>query len=101
MAGPPTPPSGAEVRADLARGRRALRRRRAGQLVAGAAVAVAAGTTAFTLASPGAAPVRRADPPAAPGGTPPAASHPAQPQGDTLGEVPEGWGVRGADASSC
>ena len=100
MAGPLTTPSGTEVRADLARGRRALRRRRAGQLVAGAAVAVAAGTTAFTLASPGAAPVRRVNPPAAQGVTQLVAYHGAQPEGYTLDKVPAGWEVQGVDAYS-
>src|SRR2546430_16943675 len=91
MAGPLTTPSGAEVRADLARGRRALRRRRAGQLVAGAAVAVAPGTTAFTLASPGAAPVRRGDPRPPPGPRPPPAA-PRRPPGG--GARPQGAGGR-------
>jgi hypothetical protein len=98
MAGPHSTTSTAQVRADLARGRRALRRRRAGQLVAGAAVAVAAGTTAFALASPGAAPVQRVNPPAAQGATQLVAYQGPQPEGYTLDKVPEGWEVQGVNA---
>jgi hypothetical protein len=100
MAGPLTTPSVAQVRGDLARGRRALRRRRAGQFVAGAAVAVAAGTTAFALGTSGTTPAR-VNPPAAQGVTQGVtqlvAYHGTQPEGYTLDKVPEGWEVQGVD----
>src|SRR5689334_16007898 len=91
IAGPLTPPSAAQVRADVARGRRALRRRRAGQALAGAALAAVAGVTAVALGTSGSTPARPIAGPASPGNaqslphvTRLVAYHGAQPPGYTL-----------------
>lgn len=105
IAGPVTAPSGETVAADLSRGRRALRRRRAGQVVTGSGLAVAV-AVALTV------PTGTGGGTPAPGGTstavadggaalPVAAKLVAytgdQPAGFSLDQVPEGWEVQGVD----
>jgi hypothetical protein len=97
IAGPVSPPTAEQADADVARGRRALRRRRAGQTIAGSAFGVAALVAAFTVAAAGTD--------AGPRG--PVADHPAtvtaarlvayrgvQPKGFTVDKVPDGWFVQ-------
>ncbi|MFY1698134.1 hypothetical protein [Solwaraspora sp. WMMA2101] len=105
IAGPVAPPTPTMLDADLARGRRALRRRRTAQLVTGSAVAVAAVLTA-ALALPAAVLDRPGD---GPGGDPGRVSTGGgaitqlvaytgeQPSGFTLDRVPDGWQVQGQD----
>ena len=104
IAGPVPPPSTEQVSADLARGRRALRRRRTVQTVCGSSFAVAALVAAFAVtatgdgAGPGA--------PTATGAGDRSASAPAvklvaykgaQPKGFTIDTVPEGYAVESGD----
>jgi hypothetical protein len=116
LAGTALPPPTSTVDADLARGRRALRRRRAGRYTAGAGLVVAA-VTAAALILPGA--FAGNDPATGNGtaqgtgsGTAQGAGNDAatsgarlvdytgkQPAAFTLDQVPEGWQVQGADDS--
>jgi hypothetical protein len=103
IAGPGAAPTTADVDADLARGRRALRRRRTLQATGGSAFAVAALVAAVSWATTGGAPT-------GPGG-PQAADRPAataaavqlvaykgeQPKGFTIDKVPDGWFVQDDD----
>jgi hypothetical protein len=100
IAGPVPAPSAAEADADLARGRRALRRRRTGQSIAGAAFGVAALVAGFSFAGAG-----------GDSGGPPTAGRPAvvagsvqlvaykgdQPKGFTIDKVPDGWFIQADD----
>ena len=101
IAGSPTAPSAATVDADLSRGRRALRRRRAGQTIAGSSFAVAA-MVAAALAVPGLSPESAPAPVTGNGistsvTTRLVAYTGKQPAGFTLDKVPDGWEVQGVD----
>lgn len=102
LAGPAQPPTAAQIEADLGRGRRALRRRRTTQTVAGSVLGVAALVTAFTLGNPAA---DTGSHPAAVGDRPSvgafskaalrlAAYKGVQPKGFTVDTVPDGWYVQ-------
>jgi hypothetical protein len=107
IAGPDAEPTREQVVADLARGQKALRRRRTLQAAAGSAFAVAA-VAAAVIAGTGASPAGTPSAPQA-GGERPATSAPqsvgtklvayqgAQPKGFTLDKVPDGWELQGAD----
>lgn len=102
IAGPPLPPTIQQLEADLTRGRRALRRRRAVQTVASAALAVAAMLVGFTFTRGAGAPDGRAVevPAAAPGATPATELMEyagEQPAGYTLKKVPSGYAVLSDD----
>jgi hypothetical protein len=102
IAGPATAPSAATVDADLARGRRALGRRRAAQLAAGSGL-VAAAVAAVALTLPGASPGHSTTTTTAGGHSAVATRLVAysgkQPAGFTLDEVPQNWEVQGVDKS--
>jgi hypothetical protein len=101
IAGPVVTPSESQVEADVARGRRALRRRRARQAVAGSAFAAVALATAVALGTSGLSPARHPGPPAASDtghATKLVAYTGEQPEGYTLDKVPDGWEVQGVDA---
>lgn len=107
IAGPDAEPTTAQVAADMARGRKALRRRRLLQAGSGSAFAAAALAAAVAFATTGGA---------APAGTAPLAQDasvtgtaPAsgvklvaytgeQPEGYTVDKVPDGWEIQGVDA---
>jgi hypothetical protein len=107
IAGPVAEPTREQVAADLARGQRALRRRRTSQVAGSCAFAVAA-LAAVIVATTGTGTAPKA-PEAA--GDRPSASAPQtavtklvayqgeQPKGFTLDQVPDGWELQGADAS--
>lgn len=108
IAGPITEPTPGQIEADLNRGRRALRRRRAAQSAAGSAFAVAAVAAVFAFTTAG-TPAATTRPEAAAPVTVPSASlaGPAielksytgkQPKGFKLDKVPAGWEVQGVDA---
>jgi hypothetical protein len=107
IAGPEVRVSAADVDADLARGRRALRRRRAA-LGTGASVFAVAAAAAVVVAStaPAAKPRQQVALPA-PTVAAPASVQPAklvayvgkQPAGYTIDKVPAGWEVQGVDAT--
>ncbi|WP_433794300.1 hypothetical protein [Actinoplanes sp. CA-252034] len=105
IAGPDTEPTREQVAADLARGRRALRRRRTTQVAGSCAFAVAAFAavivaTTGTGAAPQ-APEAAGDRPSAGApqsvGTRLVAYQGEQPKGFTLDKVPDGWELQGAD----
>jgi hypothetical protein len=110
IAGPVTRPSASQAEADLARGRRALRRRRAGQLAAGSAFAVTALAAAIALGNDysGSSPATQvaAPPPSVTDSTTTGvaprlvAYNGNQPKGFTIDKVPEGWEIQGVDRSS-
>ncbi|MFJ8581456.1 hypothetical protein [Micromonospora sp. NPDC093277] len=101
IAGPAAEPSAAEADADLARGRRALRRRRSVRALGTSAFAVAALAVAVTYNNQ-----------AGPATTPPdkalaqvvatrlVAYEGKQPQGFTIDKVPAGWEIQGGDVAS-
>lgn len=105
IAGSAAEPTPETVAADLARGRRALRRRRATQAAAGSAFTVAAVAAAFAFATAG---------PAAPPAVEAKATTPAaapvtfqlvdyrgkQAETFTVDKVPAGWEVQGVTAAS-
>jgi len=98
IAGPASPPTAADVDADVARGRRALRRRRAGQAVAGSAFGVAALVAAFAVATAGTSAGPRGsgtDRPAVVTAAKLVAYQGVQPKGFTVDKVPDGWFVQG------
>ncbi len=104
LAGPEVAPTLDQVDADLARGRRALRKRRTVQKVAGSAFAVAALAAGLALADNG---VPAATTPGA-ATSPGSVSAPAtrlvaytgsQPKGYTIDKVPDGWEIQ-ADSPS-
>jgi hypothetical protein len=99
IAGPPLPPTIQQLEADLARGRRALRRRRGIQTVASAALAVAALLAGFTFANRTAASPdgRTAEVPAAAPATGVVEYTGEQPKGFTIKTVPAGYTVRSDD----
>ncbi|MGK5680626.1 hypothetical protein [Actinoplanes sp. URMC 104] len=97
IAGPVSPPTAEQVKADLVRGRRALRRRRTVQCIAGSSFGVAALAAAIAFATTGA-------PASAPDRV--TAAAPAvqlvaykgeQPQGFTVDKVPDGWFVQASE----
>ncbi|GAA4962442.1 hypothetical protein [Actinoplanes utahensis] len=109
LAGPAAEPTPDTVAADLARGRRALRRRRTAQAAAGSAFTVAAVAAAFAFATAGStaptpgpveakAPATVATIPA--GGFKLVDYRGAQPEAFTVGKVPAGWEVQGVTVSS-
>jgi hypothetical protein len=101
IAGPPLPPTTEQLEADLARGRRALRRRRGVQTVASAALAVAAVLAGFTFtrgaAQPDGPDGRAVDVPAAAPATKLVAYTGEQPADFTIDKVPNGYSVRSDD----
>ncbi|GAB2611713.1 hypothetical protein Aab01nite_67150 [Paractinoplanes abujensis] len=98
IAGPMHAVDSKQVEADLTRGRRALRRRRAVQAVAGSAFGVAALAAAFAVATSGGTPAVPADK-----GTASVASvqlvayKGEQPKGFTVDKVPDGWFVQASE----
>jgi hypothetical protein len=105
LAGPAAPVTASQVEADLARGRRALRRRRTVKgaatgvfAVAAATAALAYGTASRPAAPPAAAPPAAAARPTVTGAKL-VAYHGAQPKGYTIDKVPAGWEIQGVDPS--
>jgi hypothetical protein len=102
IAGPAEPTTSAQIEADLSRGRRALRRRRATQTMAGSAFSIAALVAAFTLINPttdgashnAAVGDRPSVGAGTHGGLRLAAYKGAQPKGFTVDTVPDGWYVQ-------
>lgn len=105
VAGRPVAPTIQQADTDLARGRTALRRRRAIQTAGGSLFTVAAAVAAFAVATSGTA--------TGPGGTEAQAPPPAsaqsiqlvaykgeQPKGFTVDEVPDGWFVQSISQSA-
>jgi len=92
--GPPGPATVAQADADLARGRKALRRRRAAQTIAGSAFGVAALVAAFTVATTGTDAPPAADRPAVVSAAKLVAYKGAQPKGFTVDKVPDGWFIQ-------
>jgi hypothetical protein len=100
----PAPPTEAQVGADLARGRSALRRRRTAQTLGGSAFGVAALVAAFTFASTGSG----AGVPNRPATARPAITkvaqlvtyRGAQPKGFTIDKVPAGYFVQSDETHS-
>jgi len=92
--GPPGPATVAQADADLARGRKALRRRRAAQTIAGSAFGVAALVAAFTVATTGTNAPPAADRPAVVSAAKLVAYKGAQPKGFTVDKVPDGWFIQ-------
>ena len=92
--GPPGPATVAQADADLARGRKALRRRRAAQTIAGSAFGVAALVAAFTVATSGTNAPPAADRPAVVSAAKLVAYKGAQPKGFTVDKVPDGWFIQ-------
>lgn len=99
LAGPAHAPTPAEIDADLARGRGALRRRRTVQAVAGSGFAVAALVIGIAVTTSGPAATT-------PGGERPTTSTIAaqlvaytgeQPKGFTIDKVPAGWFIQADD----
>lgn len=114
IAGPGAEPTSEQVAADMARGQKALRRRRLLQAGTGSAFAVAALAAAVAFATtgsgaPAGAPLAQSTGTvgtAAPAGTASAAPAPglklvaytgAQPEGYTVDTVPDGWEIQGVD----
>jgi hypothetical protein len=108
IAGPITEPTPGQISADLARGRRALRRRRVVQSAAGSVFAVAAAAAVFAFSTAG-NPAATTRPEAAAPASVPANTADApsielksytgkQPKGFKLDKVPNGWEVQGVDA---
>ncbi|MEU8259175.1 hypothetical protein AB0C02_00925 [Micromonospora sp. NPDC048999] len=97
IAGPAAEPSAAEADADLARGRRALRRRRSVRALGTSAFAVAALAVAVTY-GPATTPPDKA--PAQVIATRLVAYEGKQPQGFTIDKVPAGWEIQGGDVAS-
>ncbi|GAA1628910.1 hypothetical protein [Actinoplanes couchii] len=106
IAGPAVEPTTDQVAADIARGQRALRRRRLVQAGGGSAFAVAALAAAVAFATTGGAPAASTSPLAqgtvAGGSVAPTVKLVAytgkQPEGFTLDKVPDGWEIQGVDA---
>ncbi|MET0492409.1 MAG: hypothetical protein ABW000_04680 [Actinoplanes sp.] len=92
--GPTGPATVAQADADLARGRKALRRRRAAQTIAGSAFGVAALVAAFTVATTGTNAPPAADRPAVVSAAKLVAYKGAQPKGFTVDKVPDGWFIQ-------
>lgn len=106
IAGPAAETTTAEVAADMARGRRALRRRRLVQAGSGSAFAVAALAAAVAFATTGgtvpAPNTPQAQGTVAGGSVAPSVKLVAykgeQPEGFTVDKVPDGWEIQGVDA---
>ncbi|SDT62496.1 hypothetical protein [Actinoplanes derwentensis] len=106
IAGPAVEPTTQQIAADMARGQRALRRRRLAQAGTGSAFAVAALAAAVAFATTGGAtPAQHT--PIAQGTTAGSVVAPTvklvaytgdQPEGYTLDQVPDGWEVQGVDS---
>ncbi|RSM65036.1 hypothetical protein DMB66_17890 [Actinoplanes sp. ATCC 53533] len=99
LAGPEVPTTREDVNSDLERGRRALRKRRTLQKIAGAAFAVAALTAGVTVATTNAPATTTPNA----GKNPGTVSVPAtqlvaytgsQPKGYTIDKVPDGWEIQ-------
>lgn len=99
LAGPEVPTTREDVNSDLERGRRALRKRRTLQKIAGAAFAVAALTAGVTVATTNAPATTTPNA----GKNPGSVSVPAtqlvaytgnQPKGYTIDKVPDGWEIQ-------
>ena len=102
IAGPNPPPSAEQVTADIARGRRALRRRRTVQTVAGSSFAVAALVAGFAVTAGGndaspSAPVAGGDRPSSAAAVKLVAYQGEQPKGFTIDTVPEGYVIESGD----
>ncbi|SCE71991.1 hypothetical protein GA0074695_0570 [Micromonospora viridifaciens] len=100
IAGPAAEPSAAEADADLARGRRALRRRRSVRALGTSAFAVAALAVAVTISTqtgPATTPPDKA--PAQVIATRLVAYEGKQPQGFTIDKVPAGWEIQGGNVA--
>jgi hypothetical protein len=89
IAGPAAAPDAAIVDADVARGRKALRRRRAGRAIAGSVLGVAALVAGFAVAGPG-----LPDRPPAVTAARLVAYEGAQVKGFTVDKVPAGWFIQ-------
>ncbi|MBM2618258.1 hypothetical protein JIG36_22110 [Actinoplanes sp. LDG1-06] len=95
IAGPMTAVDNNQVEADLTRGRRALRRRRSVQAVAGSAFGVAALAAAIAVATSTGAPTAPADRTTAGAPTVQLVAYKGeQPKGFTVDKVPDGWFVQ-------
>ncbi|MFY1574081.1 hypothetical protein ACN26Z_04235 [Verrucosispora sp. WMMD703] len=101
IAGPVAEPSVAEADADLARGRRALRRRRSARALGTSAFAVVALAVAVTIGTQaGPTATTPDDAPAEAVATRLVAYEGEQPQGFTIDKVPAGWEIQGGDAAT-
>ncbi len=103
IAGPAVTPTAADADADLARGRRALRRRRTAQTLGGSAFAAAAVVAAFvfTTGLGGGVPGPGATESSTAVSTTQLVSYKGkQPKGFVLDKVPDGWFVQADDDSS-
>jgi hypothetical protein len=103
IAGPAVAPTAADADADLARGRRALRRRRTVQTLGGSAFAAAAVVAAvvFTTGPGGGVPGPGAPDHSTAVSTTQLVSYKGkQPKGFVLDKVPDGWFVQADDAGS-
>ena len=94
LTGPPGSATAAQADADLARGRKALRRRRASRAIAGSAFGVAALVAAFTVATSGTNAPPAADRPAVVSAAKLVAYKGVQPKGFTVDKVPDGWFIQ-------
>ncbi|WFE45275.1 hypothetical protein [Verrucosispora sp. WMMD1129] len=100
IAGPVAEPSAAEADADLARGRRALRRRRSARALGTSAFAVIALAVAVTIGTQaGPTATTPDDAPAEAVATRLVAYEGEQPQGFTIDKVPAGWEIQGGTTS--
>ncbi|GIJ33409.1 hypothetical protein SAMN05216284_107270 [Micromonospora sediminimaris] len=100
IAGPVAEPSAAEADADLARGRRALRRRRSARALGTSAFAVVALAVAVTIGTQaGPTATTPDDAPAEAVATRLVAYEGEQPQGFTIDKVPAGWEIQGGTTS--
>jgi hypothetical protein len=99
IAGPAAEPSAAEADADLARGRRALRRRRSVRTFGASAFAVAALAAAVTIGTQTGPTTTPNNAPAQALATRLVAYEGKQPQGFTIDKVPAGWEIQGGDAA--
>jgi hypothetical protein len=98
LAGPSGSATVQQADADVARGRRALRRRRAVQGAGTSAFAVAAVAAAIAYGTTGGA-APAATPPPATAATLLVAYQGEQPKGFTIDKVPRGWTIQGVDES--
>ncbi|WP_204019916.1 hypothetical protein [Micromonospora andamanensis] len=100
IAGPVAEPSAAEADADLARGRRALRRRRSARALGTSAFAVAALAVAVTIGTQAGPTTTTPDNAPAPVVAARLVAYEGeQPQGFTIDKVPAGWEIQGGSTS--
>ncbi|GIJ08225.1 hypothetical protein Van01_14390 [Micromonospora andamanensis] len=100
IAGPVSEPSAAEADADLARGRRALRRRRSARALGTSAFAVAALAVAVTIGTQAGPTTTTPDNAPAPVVAARLVAYEGkQPQGFTIDKVPAGWEIQGGSTS--